>query len=64
MIRTPAREEHLDSGALQQVAAREDRADLAEVPFPVQVLAVLQHLEYKNKQLHIAIIRKMLNKTY
>lgn len=40
-ILTPAGEEHLDGDILQQVATREDGADLAEVPFAVQVLAVL-----------------------
>lgn len=45
---TSAGQEHLDSDILQQVPPGEDGADLAEVPFAVQVLAVLQNLERQN----------------
>lgn len=44
---TSAGEEDFDGDILQQVAAREDRADFGKVPFSVQVVAVLQHLEQK-----------------
>lgn len=47
-ILTPASEEYLDGDALQQIASGEDGAHLAEVPLPVQMLAVFQHLKHKN----------------
>lgn len=45
---TSTREKHLDGGVLQEVTSREDRPYLAEVPFPMQMLAVFQYLERNN----------------
>jgi len=45
---TSAGEEDLDGHILQQITPREDRAHFGEVPFPVQMIAVLQHLEQKS----------------
>lgn len=44
-ILTSARQENLYRHILEEIASREYRANLRKVPFPVQVIAVLEHLK-------------------
>ena len=46
---TSRSEEDLDGRVLEQVSSGEDGADLGEVPLPVEVVAVAQHLKVKKQ---------------